>query len=949
MLRLVVLGSLALERDGVSLEASAPRRRVLALLALLAGHGTYVLSREKLLGFLWPESDSQHARNSLKQALYTLRRCVGTDVLIASGDLLRLDPSVIQVDLWEFEAARDGGRAADAVAVYGGPFLDGFFLAGLGEFEEWIEGERRRLERGRLEALEELAERSTAAGDHAAAIHWWRRASDADPVSGSVAINLMRALERIGDRAAALEHARNYEALLAADLGVAVDPEIRQFVDHLRRVPEAAPARGRRQTPAPSLSAASPQGSVAIATVVSPARVPAVAARSRTVLSVILPLVFAVTIASGASFIRGEREVPPPPGTPALFTILPFETIGEGADLEVAHGFDALLASSMGGLDGYRLVPAAASAAPVGYGAATASRASSEAKRVGARYYVTGRLVVTPQGLRAVAEVRDRANADQEVGHSEAEVGRGELFDLADQIVRGLVSDLYRAPGQEMSRAAATATRSVPALKAYLEGERALGDEDYVGARDAFSRAVRADTGFALAYYRWSIAADRAGEDDTARWAAELAAQFSARLSEHDRRLVTAYLVRRRGMLDQAERLYRNILVDYPQDTESWLQLGELLMRGNPLRGRSSREARTAFEKVLAANPVQGDALVQLARVAALDGDSVQADSLIRAAEAARPRGGVLDLLAARAFAFSDRPGAEGSDRELLAEPGLVPRGLMVNLATRPADLADAERLAEILSHARGDCHIRALGHRTLAQVAMARGSIRRFRRELDEASVCEPGAALELRALMAVQAFVPQEDSDLATLAGSLSAAPNAMLARPSRLYYWGRLALRRGDTLAAARAARVLSRSADSAAQGDLARTLGRSLLAHLRFAEGRPAAALAQLESAGWERSARLSLAEASDRFFRAELLYLLGRDEEAIGWFQSIAERASYELVYLAPAQYRLAKIFQARGDSATAQAYYRRVVELWRRADGEFSGPMKDAELQLSAR
>jgi hypothetical protein len=43
------------------------------------------------------------------------------------------------------------------------------------------------------------------------------------------------------------------------------------------------------------------------------------------------------------------------------------------------------------------------------------------------RYYVTGRLDVTASGLRT-AVVRDRANADQEVDHSEAEVERGELY-----------------------------------------------------------------------------------------------------------------------------------------------------------------------------------------------------------------------------------------------------------------------------------------------------------------------------------------------------------------------------------------------------------------------------------------------------------------------------------------------------------------------------------------
>src|SRR5437667_9010193 len=145
MLRLQTLGALTLERDGVPLDGSAPPRRLLALLAVVAGHGAHGLTRDKLLAYLWPESDTPRARNSLKQALFSLRRILGPCALVSSGDVVRLDPTAIQVDLWEFEAALDRGHAAEAVAVYDGPFLDGFFVAGLGDLEQWIEGERRRL------------------------------------------------------------------------------------------------------------------------------------------------------------------------------------------------------------------------------------------------------------------------------------------------------------------------------------------------------------------------------------------------------------------------------------------------------------------------------------------------------------------------------------------------------------------------------------------------------------------------------------------------------------------------------------------------------------------------------------------------------------------------------------------------------------------------------------
>jgi tetratricopeptide (TPR) repeat protein len=203
--------------------------------------------------------------------------------------------------------------------------------------------------------------------------------------------------------------------------------------------------------------------------------------------------------------------------------------------------------------------------------------------------------------------------------------------------------------------------------------------------------------------------------------------------------------------------------------------------------------------------------------------------------------------------------------------------------------------------------------------------------------------AALELDALMAIQPFVPSNRPKLEGLAAALRSVTDSTLDLPAREYYAGLVALGLGDTLGAIRSSRALLRAADSTAEGDLARTFARSLQARVRLARGQPAEALQELEAAGWERTARLSVAEASDRFLRAELLHLLGRDDEAIGWYGSIAERASYELVYLAPAELRLGRIYEARGDAAEAAVHYGRFVELWRGADPELRPSLTEAE------
>ena len=91
-----------------------------------------------------------------------------------------------------------------------------------------------------------------------------------------------------------------------------------------------------------------------------------------------------------------------------------------------------------------------------------------------------------------------------------------------------------------------------------------------------------------------------------------------------------------------------------------------------------------------------------------------------------------------------------------------------------------------------------------------------------------------------------------------------------------------------------------------------------------------------------------AEALDRFTRAELLRRLGRADEALGWYEAIAQRASYELVYLGPAELAQADLYAARGDHAKAAEHYRRFLALWKDCDPLFHPVVDEARRRLAA-
>jgi DNA-binding SARP family transcriptional activator len=141
-------------------------------------------------------------------SLFSLRHALDCRPLISGSGFLRLECSAADVDLWEFESALGAGKETLAVSLYGGPFLDGFYVTGLAEFERWVEVKRQRLAHQYSQALSALAVRADRSGDRDSAIAWWRQLAAAEPLSAIPALGLMRALQAAGDPTGALDHGR---------------------------------------------------------------------------------------------------------------------------------------------------------------------------------------------------------------------------------------------------------------------------------------------------------------------------------------------------------------------------------------------------------------------------------------------------------------------------------------------------------------------------------------------------------------------------------------------------------------------------------------------------------------------------------------------------------------------------------------------------------------------
>ena len=235
-LRLLTFGGLALFVGGTSTTGPVTSRQRLALLALLAVARDRGLNRDKIQLYLWPDSDAKRARQGLNQVVYFQRRQLGGEGggVFLGRKTLRLNPKLLTSDVWEFQDALDAGNPEVAVRLYVGPFLDGFFLKGSPEFEQWVSEQRRRFESQCAQAVGQLAAAAAARGDQRQALDWWRRAAELNPFDTETVLHLAGAWVALGDRGAAVRCAQHYENALRTELGLPPDPRVTRLIADLR-------------------------------------------------------------------------------------------------------------------------------------------------------------------------------------------------------------------------------------------------------------------------------------------------------------------------------------------------------------------------------------------------------------------------------------------------------------------------------------------------------------------------------------------------------------------------------------------------------------------------------------------------------------------------------------------------------------------------------------------
>lgn len=225
MLQFFLLGAPKLLRNGNPVGGFITRKAEALLYYLIVTERAH--TRSAVAALLWPDMPEQNARKNLRDVIASLRKIVG-DLLLFSNQTLALNPEYAYwADVAVVSKVLSDSKSAvlddlrEAIGLYHGEFLEGFFLLNAAPFDEWVRQKREEYHIFVLNGLHVLADRYLAANEWDAGLTATRRLLLLDPWNEQAHRKQMWLLACAGQRAAALAQYQTCVQVLADEMQLA--------------------------------------------------------------------------------------------------------------------------------------------------------------------------------------------------------------------------------------------------------------------------------------------------------------------------------------------------------------------------------------------------------------------------------------------------------------------------------------------------------------------------------------------------------------------------------------------------------------------------------------------------------------------------------------------------------------------------------------------------------
>ncbi|MDX1612763.1 MAG: BTAD domain-containing putative transcriptional regulator [Candidatus Promineifilaceae bacterium] len=195
-------------------------------------------SREKLAALFWGDVPDSSARASLRNALSTLRRQLGRDLLLTDRETAQINPDyplwvdalLFQTQANDFLEEPSPDPATVDLDLYGGDLLADFYA-------DWVLVERDALRTLYLETLLALTQQMRSQGDYERAIGFAEQILASDRAHERAHQHLMFCHAALGNRTAALKQYEACRIALRDELAVEPSQETKKLYRWLQQAP----------------------------------------------------------------------------------------------------------------------------------------------------------------------------------------------------------------------------------------------------------------------------------------------------------------------------------------------------------------------------------------------------------------------------------------------------------------------------------------------------------------------------------------------------------------------------------------------------------------------------------------------------------------------------------------------------------------------------------------
>jgi tetratricopeptide (TPR) repeat protein len=655
---------------------------------------------------------------------------------------------------------------------------------------------------------------------------------------------------------------------------------------------------------------------------------------------------------------------------PTAIAVFPFSIRGDESIQYLGEGMVDLLYASLDGAGEFRSI------SPARVIGALAERtdpldpesAAVLARQLRAGLYILGSIVRVGEELRITATLHGENGTTEQtalaVAAGEAELPRS-IDSVASDLLRGRIGKADLPPGIDTN---------LPALRAFLDGQRSMRNGDWDKAVEDYLRAVVADSNFAYGYARMSMAAGYPHDTERQLYACEKALALRDQLSDHMADLVQINQQFLYELSDEPTARLRKLVARYPDDSVAWYMLADYGAHCGPLLGYPRTEAVVAMNRAFEAGIGDDDygLLFHQRVLTAAVGDMDAYDRTLKQLEELNPDGD-LSAWARLEAALLHRDTA--ARREAMSDLALAPvnsiigaaNTMMGGLVEGVTNLGAAREIGSILQSPERTAPVQCLGSIIDAYADAAEGRISLALKKLREARAVDVDYAIAFESYVALAAFLPEGvGMDPRVLRGELLAwapepapadwtldsnpvsDPHRGLHGDLRLYLLGLSGARAGDVTAAELYAGSL---AENGSIGPT-RVLADGIRAELMFGSGLAVEAIPMLEPPNLKFNWIFThfspfLARTRERFLLAEALREAGELDQALVWYNLASMQSTLDVLYRAPCHLRRGEIHEELGNDEDALRHYRRFVELWAECDPELRPRVDEARMAIA--